>query len=97
MGSLFPVPSLDRTGRPGQAGISFTPAEGNISAWLVEASPPGIAALGLEGDSAPSQAHHKPTGGGIPPASAQVFIKKAPTWELLVPALMDINSDGGQE
>ena len=66
VGSLFPVPSSDRTPRPGQAGISFTSAEGNISASLVEASPPGIVALGLEGDSAPSHEHHKPTGVSLP-------------------------------
>ena len=90
------MPSLGRTPRQGQAGISFTPAEGRDSAESIEAPHAGSVVLGLEGTLAPSHACHKPTGGGIPLASLCLRTKWAPAWELLVSAPMVITGDGGQ-
>lgn len=42
----FSFPLLDRRSSPWQAGISFTPAHGKDSAWLVGASHAGIETLG---------------------------------------------------
>ena len=46
-------------------GVSFTCSEGRDSAEAIEASNPRCVVLALEGDSTPSHACHKRTGGGI--------------------------------
>ena len=63
----------------------------------MDTSHSGFVVLGLEGDSAPSRAFHKPTGAEIPLASVQVGTKEAPAWERLFSTPMLTNGDGRQD